>query len=88
MKKIPMRTCVMCREKKEKRELVRIVNYEDQTEVDFSGKKNGRGAYVCAGTSCFSQVKSKINLEHALKIHISDDEFVKMQKEIENKYKR
>jgi len=60
-KKVPLRRCVGCREMKDKRELLRIVrNNEGEIFVDPTGKKNGRGAYICKNKSCFEQaVKAK-----------------------------
>ncbi len=64
MKKTPMRMCVACREMKPKKELVRIVRTpEGLVEVDLTGKKNGRGAYLCRSEEC---------LEKAIKIHALD----------------
>ncbi|MGL4282874.1 MAG: RNase P modulator RnpM, partial [Eubacterium aggregans] len=60
MKKIPMRMCVICREKKNKSELIRIVNNaEDGVCVDASGKMNGRGAYVCTDAACIENPKAR-----------------------------
>lgn len=60
-KKIPLRRCVGCREMKDKRELIRVVrNNEGAIFVDPTGKKNGRGAYICKNKACFEKaVKSK-----------------------------
>ncbi len=64
MKKTPMRMCVACREMKPKKELVRIVRTpEGPVEADLTGKKNGRGAYLCRSEEC---------LEKAIKIHALD----------------
>ena len=55
-KKVPMRMCVVCRTMKEKRELLRIVRTKDGTvEVDETGTKAGRGAYVCSDPKCRSK---------------------------------
>lgn len=57
-RKIPLRTCIACREEKPKKELVRIVkNAEGDIFLDFSGKANGRGAYVCSNTACIERLK-------------------------------
>ncbi len=64
MKKIPMRMCVACREMKPKKELIRIVRTpEGPVEADLTGKKNGRGAYLCRSAEC---------LEKAIRIHALD----------------
>lgn len=61
VKKKPLRKCVSCNEKKEKRELLRIVKTkENEVFVDASGKKNGRGFYICKEEKCFNDlIKNK-----------------------------
>ena len=60
-KKIPMRQCLGCREMKQKRDLIRVVRSpEGEVSLDFSGKKPGRGAYVCHDAQCLKRaIKSK-----------------------------
>ena len=60
-KKIPMRQCMGCRERREKRQLIRVVRCTDGTvSLDFSGKLNGRGAYICPDLECLKKAqKSK-----------------------------
>ncbi len=72
-KKIPLRMCVGCRERKDKRELVRVVRSpEGDIDVDTSGKKPGRGAYVCPDKVCLEKaIKSKA-LERSLSTNISE----------------
>ena len=69
-KKIPMRMCVGCRVMKEKRELIRIVLPPDGDAggicIDFKGKKNGRGAYLCRDEACLAKAKKTRALERAL----------------------
>jgi predicted RNA-binding protein YlxR (DUF448 family) len=71
-KHVPQRTCVACRTTGAKRGLIRIVRGTDgSVEVDETGKKSGRGAYLCHNTECWDKaLKSKI-LEYALKTPIS-----------------
>ena len=61
MKKIPLRTCVGCKEVKPKKELIRVVKQSDgKIMLDFTGKANGRGAYLCPNADCLSQaIKTK-----------------------------
>lgn len=54
-KKIPERLCVACRQMKPKNQLIRIVNGADGVTIDFSGKKNGRGVYLCKCRDCISK---------------------------------
>ena len=58
-RKVPMRQCVACRTMKGKRELIRIVKSEDGISVDKTGKKNGRGAYVCKDKNCVEKLKKQ-----------------------------
>ncbi|MGN1298629.1 MAG: RNase P modulator RnpM [Candidatus Scatovivens sp.] len=61
MKKQPTRRCIVCNEKKEKRDLLRIVRTpERKIEIDLTGKKNGRGAYICKKEECLNKaIKTK-----------------------------
>ncbi len=63
----PERTCVTCRQVKKKHELVRLVRTADGTvEIDISGKKNGRGAYLCRLRECWETALKSGRLEHSL----------------------
>ena len=55
MKKIPMRMCLACREMKPKKELIRIVKSQEGIFLDATGKKNGRGAYICNNLDCIKK---------------------------------
>lgn len=61
-KKIPQRMCISCKEMKDKKQLIRIVkNPEGEISLDFTGKKNGRGAYICPSEDCVKKcVKSRL----------------------------
>lgn len=61
MKKIPLRTCIGCKAKKPKKELIRVVKQADgKILIDFTGKTNGRGAYLCPDSNCLEQaIKTK-----------------------------
>jgi uncharacterized protein len=73
-KHIPERSCVACRESKPKRELVRVVRVSDQlVEVDLTGKKNGRGAYLCPAVECWEAGKKRRAVSHALSITVSPE---------------
>ena len=58
-KKVPMRTCIACRANKPKKELMRVVKFNDEIKLDLSGKLNGRGAYVCADKACVEKLKKQ-----------------------------
>ncbi|MCA0453378.1 MAG: YlxR family protein [Chloroflexi bacterium] len=78
-KRIPVRTCVVCREKAGKRTLVRIVRTEDGIQVDETGKMNGRGAYVCDRTSCWERVVQTDVLAQALRTQITHEDRERLQ---------
>ena len=74
MKKIPMRMCVACREMKPKKELLRVVRTpEGEILPDESGRKNGRGAYLCRSEACFNKAVKTRALERALEHPLSED---------------
>ena len=73
-KKIPMRMCVGCREMKEKRDLIRIVRTpEGDAVLDPTGKKSGRGAYVCRRAECLQRAIRQKQLERQLEITLTQD---------------
>jgi predicted RNA-binding protein YlxR (DUF448 family) len=74
MKKVPQRTCMGCNQKKEKKELIRIVkNKEGEVFVDLSGKQAGRGAYLCNDIACLEKVLKTKRLEKALETKLSPE---------------
>ena len=80
MKNIPQRTCISCREKKNKNELIRIVcNKENNINVDINGKMEGRGAYICNKIDCLENAIKKQLLEKALKTKINDEIYNKLR---------
>ena len=86
MKNIPQRTCTVCRTKKNKNELLRIVkNKENIIKVDEKGKEPGRGAYICLNMECFEKAKKTKKLEKALDIKINDEIYDEIKNIIESK---
>ena len=81
-KKIPMRQCVGCGEMKAKKELLRVLKTEDGVLLDATGKKNGRGAYICANTECLKKARKSKGLERSLKVAIPDDVYNNLEKEM------
>ena len=74
-KHIPQRTCMVCREKNDKRRLTRIVNNQEEgILIDPTGKKTGRGAYVCQKDSCWETISRSNALELALKTPVSAEQ--------------
>ncbi len=88
-KKLPMRKCLGCGEMLPKKELVRVVKTktgdgEEDFEIslDLTGKKAGRGAYVCRKSSCLSLARKAKRLERALSCRIPDEVYDKLEKEM------
>ena len=86
-KKIPMRQCIGCREMRPKRELIRIVKSpEGEIALDFKGKANGRGAYVCHDADCLKKAIRSRTLEKAFSSQIPQevyDQLLRQMEEIE-----
>lgn len=83
MKKIPMRMCTGCHEMKPKKELIRVVKTpEGKIKVDFTGKLNGRGAYICKSVECFEKAKKQKALSRAFECQITDEVYDELMKEI------
>ena len=73
-KKKPERRCISCNEKREKNELLRIVRTpEKNIEIDLTGKKNGRGAYICKSEVCLNKIIKSKKLERSFEIEIKSD---------------
>lgn len=84
-KKIPMRKCVACEENKAKNDLIRIVNNKEEgVSIDPTGKKNGRGAYICIDSSCVELAKKNRRLEHALKTEITENMYEEINDYVKN----
>jgi len=79
-KHIPLRTCVSCRETKPKRELLRVVRTPDgHIVMDATGKKSGRGAYLCARLSCWEIAIKKKRLEQEFELPIPEEDRVGLE---------
>lgn len=82
-KKIPMRKCVGCQEMKSKKEMMRVLKTsEDIFELDATGKKNGRGAYLCFSKKCFEKAVKNKGLERSFKQAIPKEVYEKLEKEM------
>ena len=83
IRKLPLRMCVGCQEKKNKRDLVRVVRTpEGETTLDFSGKKPGRGAYICPTQECLEAAIKRKRLEKSLQQPLSDAVFKQLQQSL------
>lgn len=82
-KKIPMRQCTGCQEMKNKRELIRVIRTpEDELTIDATGKKNGRGAYLCNSLECLKKARKTRAIERSLKTTIPDEIYDQLEKEL------
>ncbi|MGN0298685.1 MAG: RNase P modulator RnpM [Lachnospiraceae bacterium] len=84
-KKDPLRQCVGCREMKGKKEMVRVIRTpENEIVMDLTGRKNGRGAYVCRSLECFDKAKKSKAFERALNVAIPELLYDTLRKELED----
>ena len=79
-KKIPMRMCLGCGEMKPKRELIRVV--KGDISLDLTGKKSGRGAYICKSVECFEKARKARKFERSFSCMISEDIYNSMEGEL------
>ena len=83
-KKIPQRQCMGCRERADKRDLIRVVRTpEGYVQLDFSGKLGGRGAYICPKADCLKKAQKAKSLERSLEVPIPDEVYDRLSREIE-----
>lgn len=93
-KKLPLRKCSGCQQMKEKRELIRVVKAPDvknelgevissgEVSLDLTGKKSGRGAYVCKNTECFEKARKARRFERSLSCKIPDEVYDQLQTQL------
>ncbi|MGN0587700.1 MAG: RNase P modulator RnpM [Oscillospiraceae bacterium] len=82
-RKIPMRMCLGCNEMKPKRDLIRVVRSpEGEVSIDLTGKKSGRGAYICRSCECFEKARKARRFEKAFSCKISDEVYDTMEGEL------
>ena len=86
-KKIPQRQCMGCRERKAKREMIRVVRGTDGTvSLDFGGKLNGRGAYICPDPECLKKAIRSKALDRSLEVNIPEEVYARLNKEMEGSH--
>ena len=84
VKKIPMRQCIGCREMKNKKEMMRVLKTgEGEILLDTTGRKNGRGAYLCYSLECLEKARKNKGLERSLKTEIPQEVYERLEKEFE-----
>ena len=82
-RKIPLRQCVGCREMKTKKDMIRVIKTpDDRVELDPTGKKNGRGAYLCLSPDCLKKARRSKSLERSLKITIPEGLYEELEQEM------
>lgn len=83
-KKIPMRQCVGCGEMKSKKEMMRVLKTpEEEIVLDVTGKKNGRGAYLCKSGECLLKARKNKGLERSFKMSIPNEVYDNLEKEFD-----
>ncbi|MGN0614554.1 MAG: RNase P modulator RnpM [Porcipelethomonas sp.] len=82
-RKIPMRMCLGCNEMKPKKDMIRVVkSSEGEISLDFTGKKSGRGAYICKNTECFQSARKARRFEKSLSCKIENEVYEEMEHEL------
>lgn len=82
-KKVPLRKCTGCGEMKNKKELIRIVRNDDnEFSIDFTGKKAGRGAYICQSMDCLEKAHKSKGLERSYKQSVPTDVYEHLKSEL------
>ena len=83
-KKVPLRQCVGCQEMKSKKEMLRVLKTaEDEIVLDATGRKNGRGAYLCFSKECLAKARKNKGLERSLKMAIPSAVYDSLEKELD-----
>jgi len=82
-RKIPLRKCTGCQEMKNKKELIRVVkNDEGEFSLDFTGKKSGRGAYVCRSLDCLEKAQKNKGFERSFKTSVPREVYENLKREL------
>ena len=83
IRKIPQRKCIGCNTSKDKRELIRVVrNAEGEISIDTTGKKPGRGAYICKDAKCLKLARKGKKIDKAFEVAISDEIYDRLEQEL------
>lgn len=84
MRRVPERRCLGCGESFPKRDLIRIVRSpEGELSLDFTGKKSGRGAYICPKSDCFKKARKSGRISKSLEISVSEELYEALEHEVE-----
>ena len=83
IKKIPERQCLGCNEHKPKKDLLRVVRTPDgEILLDFTGKKNGRGAYICQSVACLKKARRSGRIDRSLNVSVPEEVYENMEREL------
>lgn len=83
VKKVPLRQCIGCGEMKVKKEMIRVIKTpEENITIDATGKKNGRGAYICKSSECLLKAVKSKGLERSLKVSIPREVYEELEREL------
>ena len=83
-RKVPLRQCVGCQEMKNKKELLRVIKTpENEIVLDATGRRNGRGAYLCPSTACLAKARKAKRLQNAFGVEVPDEVFDRLTAEIQ-----
>ena len=83
MKKVPLRQCIGCQEMKSKKEMIRVIKTaEDEIMLDATGRKNGRGAYLCPSMECLKKAVKGKGLERSFKMAIPREIYDQLREEM------
>ena len=84
MKKVPLRQCIGCGEMKGKKEMMRVIKTaEGDINLDITGKKNGRGAYLCMQKECLQKARKNKGLERSFKMSIPEEVYQTLEEEFD-----
>lgn len=87
VRKIPVRQCLGCNEHKPKKEMLRVLRTpEGEIMLDFTGKKSGRGAYICPKASCLKRARKSRRIDRALECEIREEVYDAMEKALEEQF--
>ncbi len=87
VRKIPVRQCLGCNEHKPKKEMLRVLRTpEGEIILDFTGKKSGRGAYICPKASCLKRARKSRRIDRALECDIPEEVYDAMEKALEEEF--
>ncbi len=87
VRKIPVRQCLGCNEHKPKKEMLRVLRTpEGEITLDFTGKKSGRGAYICPKASCLKRARKSRRIDRALECNIPEEVYDAMEKALAEQF--